>query len=82
MAQVTFQGNAVKLVGSLPAVGSKAPDFCLCGPDLADVKLQDKKGSVVILSIVPSLATGVCAASARKFNQDATSLNGVTVYCV
>lgn len=82
MAQVTFQGNTVELVGSLPTVGSKAPDFCLCGPDLSDVQLKDKQGSVVILSIVPSLDTGVCAASARKFNQEASSLAGVTVYCI
>lgn len=82
MTQVTFQGNKVSLNGQLPSVGSQAPEVKLCDTDLKDFQLKDKKGSVVIFSIVPSLDTGVCATSARKFNQEASSLNGVTVCCV
>lgn len=82
MTQVTFQGNAVTLSGQLPAVGQAAPEVTLCGADLSDFHLKDQRGSVLILSIVPSLDTGVCAASARKFNQEAASLKGVKVCCI
>lgn len=81
-AVVTFDGQKVELEGTVPAVGSAAPDFCLCGADLSDFKLSEHKGEVLVLSIVPSLDTGVCAASARKFNTEAASLPGVKVLCI
>lgn len=79
MSKVTFQGNEVKINGSLPAVGSTAPDFTLAASDLADKTLDSFKGKTKILSIVPSLDTAVCAASARAFNQKAGSKEGVVV---
>ncbi len=82
MTTVTFDGAKVTLKGSLPAVGSKAPDFTLCGADLSEFTLSKNLGKVYVLSIVPSLDTGVCAASARKFNQQAASLEGVEVLCI
>ncbi|MCL1603152.1 thiol peroxidase [Succinatimonas hippei] len=82
MMQVTFQNQPVTISGNLPKVGDKAPDFCLCTASLEDFKLSDHLGSVLILSIVPSLDTGVCATSARKFNQEAASLEGVKVLCI
>lgn len=82
MTTVTFDGAAVTLSGTLPAVGSKAPDFTLCGADLSTFKLSENLGKVYVLSIVPSLDTGVCAASARKFNQEAAALDGVEVLCI
>ncbi len=82
MTTVTFDGAAVKLNGTLPAVGSTAPDFTLCAADLSTFTLSQNLGKVYVLSIVPSLDTGVCAASARRFNQDAASLPGVEVLCI
>ncbi|MFH1965698.1 MAG: thiol peroxidase [Acidobacteriota bacterium] len=79
MCNVTFKGNPVKLKGLLPAVGSTAPDFTLTAADLADTTLESFKGKTKILSIVPSLDTPVCAASARAFNQKAGSKDGVVV---
>ncbi len=79
MSNVTFQGNPVKISGSLPSVGSTAPDFTLVSASLADTTLEDFKGKTKILSIVPSLDTAVCAASARAFNQKAGSREGVVV---
>ena len=73
MSKVTFQGNDVRIKGTLPAVGSKAPDFTLTAADLSDKTLDSFKGKTKILSIVPSLDTSVCAASARAFNQKAGS---------
>ncbi len=82
MATVTFDGNAVSLKGTLPEVGTKAPDFTLCAADLSDFNLAQNLGKVYVLSIVPSLDTGVCAASARRFNQEAAALPGVEVLCI
>ena len=82
MAQITLKGNKIETVGNLPAVGSKAPDFKLTGSDLADKKLADFKGKNVVLNIFPSLDTAVCAASVRRFNQEASSLENTVVLSV
>ena len=79
MSTVTFQGNPVKLNGSLPQTGSRAPYFKLTASDLADVTLDTFKGKTRILSIVPSLDTPVCAASARAFNKKAGDRDDVVV---
>jgi thioredoxin-dependent peroxiredoxin len=79
MSNVTFKGNPVTLTGLLPAAGSIAPDFTLAAADLADATLESFKGKTKILSIVPSLDTAVCAASARAFNAKAGSKEGVVV---
>jgi len=69
MAQTALQGNPVNLSGELPAVGSPAPDFKLVDKDLGDKTLADFAGKKVLLNIVPSLDTPVCATSTRKFNK-------------
>ncbi|MGB5834450.1 MAG: thiol peroxidase [Thiohalocapsa sp.] len=69
MAQTALKGNPVKLSGDLPAVGSSAPDFKLVDKDLGDKTLKDFAGKKVLLNIVPSLDTPVCATSTRKFNE-------------
>jgi thiol peroxidase len=82
MAQVTHKGNPIHTSGELPAVGAKAPDFKLTGGDLKDVSLADFRGKKKILNIVPSLDTGVCATSTRKFNERAGKLPGTVVLVV
>jgi thiol peroxidase len=79
MAQITFKGNTVNTAGSLPSVGSKAPDFNLVKTDLSHVSLADLKGKRVVLNIFPSIDTGICAASARKFNELASSLDNTII---
>ena len=79
MADITFRGTPVTTSGELPSVGAKAPDFTLVGTDLSDVTAQGLAGSRVVLNIFPSVDTGVCAASVRKFNELAAGLNNTTV---
>ena len=79
MAIVTFKGNPVQTSGNLPAKGSSAPDFKLAKTDLSDVSLKDFAGKKKILNIVPSLDTGVCATSAKKFNEAVSALKNVAV---
>lgn len=82
MATIHFKGSPIQTSGELPAVGSKAPKFVLTKNDLSDLKLSDLKRKSVILNIFPSIDTGVCAMSVRKFNEAAAKLNKAVVVCV
>ena len=82
MASVTFQGNAVTTVGELPEVGQPAPGFTLVKADLGEVTLEELSGKRVILNIFPSIDTGTCATSVRKFNEEASKLENTQVICV
>ena len=82
MAKITFKGAEVNTSGTLPKVGSKANDFVLVKGDLSDLKLSDYKGKNVILNIFPSIDTGVCATSVRKFNKEAANLKNTVVLAV
>ena len=79
MAKTAFKGNPVNTSGNLPKVGEMAPDFKLVNSSLEEVKLSDYKGKNIVLNIFPSLDTGVCAASVRKFNKEAGSLDNTVV---
>jgi thiol peroxidase len=82
MAQFKFKGDAFHTVGELPALGSKAPGFELTKTDMSEVRLQELEGRKVILNIFLSVDTEVCAASVRRFNEEAAKLSGTTVLCV
>lgn len=82
MATITFKGTAVNTSGQLPAKGVSAPDFTLVKTDLSEVLLKDLKGKKIVLNIFPSIDTGVCAASVRKFNKEASSLANTLVLAV
>ena len=79
MATTQLGPTTVSTVGELPAVGSQAPGF-----DLVDSKFQaltdaDVSGKRVVLNIFPSIDTGVCQASVRRFNELAAGLDNTTV---
>ncbi|WP_338538445.1 thiol peroxidase [Janibacter terrae] len=78
MATTAFKGNPVNTAGELPAAGASAPAFDLVGDGLSALTSADVPGRVV-LNIFPSIDTGVCAASVRKFNELAASLDDTTV---
>ena len=79
MATTAFKGTPVNTVGDLPAQGSKAPAFTLTGSDLSEVTPETAQGKRVVLNIFPSVDTGVCAASVRKFNELAAGLDNTAV---
>ena len=81
MAAITLKGNPFNTCGTLPAVGSKAPDFKLVNVDLGEVSLAEFAGKTVVLNIFPSVDTPVCAASVRRFNVELAKLPGVAVLC-
>lgn len=76
---ITFKGNPMTLLGEAVRVGDDAPDFTLTANDLSDLKLSAQKGKVVVISVVPSLDTPVCATQTRTFNMEATGLSGDVV---
>lgn len=82
MAKITFKGKEVHTQGTLPAVGTQAPDFTAVKGDLSDLSLHELQGRKVVLNLFPSLDTGVCAMSVRRFNKEAASLTGTVVLAV
>ncbi len=82
MAEVLFKENKVHTSGHLPKAGARAPDFRLTRGDLSDVSLKDFAGRKKILSIVHSLDTGTCAASAKAFEARAAELPGTVILTV
>ncbi len=82
MAKITLKGNPVNTSGTLPARGTMAPAFTLVKSDLGELSLKEFKGKKVILNIFPSLDTGVCAASVRRFNQLAADRDNTVVLAV
>jgi len=82
MANITLGDNPVETNGSLPDIGTEAPDFELVATDLSTKSLSDFKGSNLLLNVFPSVDTGVCATSVRKFNQSATGIKDTKVLCI
>lgn len=82
MAKITLKGNPIETIGTLPAIGKKAPDFLLTKEDLSDVTLSAFAGKRKVVNIVPSLDTGVCAASARRFDIEAAKLSDTVILTV
>lgn len=82
MAAITFKGNPVTLLGSEVKVGDKAPDFTVLAAGLVPYSLADGTGKVRLISVVPSIDTGVCDAQTRRFNEEAAKLDNVEVLTV
>jgi thiol peroxidase len=82
MAKILLKGQPIETIGELPAVNSMAPDFNLTKTDLSDVSLADFRGKRIILNIFPSIDTNVCAASARRFNEELNKLDNTVVFCI
>jgi len=82
MATITLGGNPVHTNGELPKTYTKAPDFKLVKNDLSVASLADFAGKKLVLNIFPSVDTGTCAASVRKFNEKASGLQNTTVLCI
>ncbi|MDN4072599.1 MULTISPECIES: thiol peroxidase [Fictibacillus] len=79
---VTFKEKPVTLAGKQVKVGDQAPDFKVLANDLSEVTLANSKGSVRLISVVPSVDTGVCDAQTRRFNEEASKLDNVKVLTI
>ncbi len=79
---VKFGNTLVTLLGNEIKVGDTAPNFTVLTPDLTPASLDDYKGSIRIISVVPSIDTSVCDMQTRWFNQDASQIDGVVILTV
>jgi thiol peroxidase len=82
MARVTFKGTPIDTSGALPAVGARAPEFALVASDLSEKTLADYAGKKKVLTVNPSYDTGVCQATARKFNESLSGRSDVVVLAI
>ncbi|PAB57660.1 thiol peroxidase [Anaeromicrobium sediminis] len=79
---ITMGGNPVTIVGNEIKVGDKAPDFTLLKGDLSPYTLNDAKGKVKIISVVPSIDTGVCELQTITFNEEASKLDDILILTI
>jgi thiol peroxidase len=82
LPSITFKNQPVTLLGKEVKVGDQAPDFKVLANDLSEVTLADTKGFVRLISVVPSIDTGVCDAQTRRFNEAAAQLDNVKVLTI
>lgn len=82
MANITFNQEPVTLLGKEINVGDQAPDFTVVSNDLKDVSLSDYKGNVKLISVVPSIDTGVCSEQTKRFNEEADKIDNVQVLTI
>jgi thioredoxin-dependent peroxiredoxin len=79
----TFAGNPVTLVGNQLKVGDTVSDFTVLANDLTEVKFsQYNNVAYRVISVVPSLDTGVCDQQTRKINQELASMKNVVVLTI
>nr|WP_278723682.1 thiol peroxidase [Corynebacterium accolens] len=79
MAEVKFSDEPTQTAGELPAVGESIPEFTLVGTDLSEVTNKDFEGKRLVISIFPSIDTGVCQQQLRTFNEKAAGLDNTVV---
>jgi len=82
LANITFKNNPVTLIGNEVKVGEKAPNFSVLRNDLSVATLADYVGKVKIISVIPSIDTGVCDAQTRRFNEEASQLGDVQILTI
>lgn len=80
--KISFGGNPMELSGKEIKVGDKAPNFTTVGNDLKPVSFSDYKGKVRIISVFPSLDTGICALQNKRFNQEAADNKDINIISV
>jgi thiol peroxidase len=76
---ITLKGNEVHTIGTLPSVGTTVKDFALVDSGLAVKTLETFAGKKKVFNIFPSIDTPTCAASSRKFNEEASKLDNTVI---
>lgn len=64
---VTSKGKPMTVVGKPLAMGDALPDVTLVATDWAAVKLNDFAGKVRLVSVAPSIDTGICDVQTRRY---------------
>src|SRR5699024_4628141 len=82
MVKVTFKGSPVTLLETELKAGDEAPNFTVVSNDLEEKTLDDYEGKVKLISVVPSLDTGVCSKQTKRFNEEADKLDNVQLLTI
>ncbi len=82
MTKISLGGKTVHTLGNLPEKGTEAPDVELVDSSLGRRHISDFRGQKVLMNIFPSVNTGVCSNSVRKFNEEAAALSNTKVLCI
>ena len=64
----------ITLLGTQVNIGEKAPNFKVVDKNFLPVQLTDFKDQTILISVVPSLDTGVCSIQTKRFNEEAAKL--------
>ncbi|MGC6247705.1 thiol peroxidase [Bisgaard Taxon 45] len=82
MSKITLAGTPIEVSGTFPQVGDVVVDFTTVSATLEEVPLANFAGKRKIINIFPSIDTGICATSVRKFNEQAAKLANTAVLCL
>ena len=77
-----MKGNPITLLGREIKVGDQAPDFTVLRSDLSPFSLKDAGDKIKIISVLPSLDTGVCEMQTISFNEMAADLGDVLILTI
>lgn len=82
MVNVTFHDEPVTILGTEIKVGDTAPNFTVLSNELKEVSLDDYKGKLKLISVIPSIDTGVCSAQTKRFNEEADKIDNVQILTI
>lgn len=66
--------NPVALLGNQISVNQPAPDFKVVNEKFLSKTMKDFAGKPILISVVPSLDTGVCSLQTKRFNDEVANL--------
>ena len=69
-----FGSELRTLIGPELKTGDHAPDFTVLMHNFKPKSFYSTAGKIRIISVVPSIDTGVCDAQTRRFNQESSTL--------
>lgn len=75
LSEVKAGNKAVELQGHQVALQQQAPDFQVVDEKFKTIKLSDFKGKTVLISVVPSVDTGICSLQTKRFNQEVSKVS-------
>lgn len=74
LSQVKAGDQPIELLGTELKTGQKAPDFKVVDDAFKPVSLSNYRGKTVLISVVPSIDTGVCSLQTKRFNEEVSAL--------
>jgi thioredoxin-dependent peroxiredoxin len=74
LSQVKAGDQPVILLGKKVNIDNRAPNFKVVDAAFKTITLADYKGKTVMISVVPSIDTGICSLQTKRFNTEVANL--------